>query len=45
MFSVAQSVDALLDVFAAPLAITPATVVRQLEELIRLPDAPRRVVA
>lgn len=38
-FTVAQSVDALLVVLAAPPAITPATVVRQLEELIRLPDA------
>jgi glycosyltransferase involved in cell wall biosynthesis len=38
-FTVAQSVDALLRVFAGPPAITPAAVVRQLEDLIRLPDA------
>lgn len=37
-FTVAQSVDALLNVFAQPLPITPATIVRQLEELIALPS-------
>jgi D-inositol-3-phosphate glycosyltransferase len=37
-FTVAQSVDALLDVFAQPLPITPAEVIRQLEELIALPS-------
>jgi glycosyltransferase involved in cell wall biosynthesis len=45
MFTAAQSVDALLEVLAAPVPITPATIVRQLEELIRLPDAVRPVVA
>lgn len=39
MFTVAQSVDTLLVVLAGPPAITPATVVRHLEELIALPDA------
>jgi D-inositol-3-phosphate glycosyltransferase len=37
-FTVAQSVDALLDVFNQPIPLTPATVVRQLEELIALPS-------
>ena len=37
-FTVAQSVDALLAVFAQPLPMTPATIVRQLEELIALPS-------
>jgi glycosyltransferase involved in cell wall biosynthesis len=45
MFTVVQSVDALLRVLAAPAAITPATIVRELEELIRLPDAVRPIVA
>lgn len=45
MFTVAQSVDALLAVFASPPVATPATVVRHLEELIQLPDAVRPVVA
>jgi D-inositol-3-phosphate glycosyltransferase len=36
-FTVAQSVDALLQVFARPRPITPTTIVRQLEELIALP--------
>ena len=40
MFTVGQSVDALLDVFARPLPIPPAAVVRQLEELIAAPSAP-----
>jgi glycosyltransferase involved in cell wall biosynthesis len=38
-FTVGQSVDALLDVFARPLPIPPAAVVRQLEELIAAPAA------
>jgi glycosyltransferase involved in cell wall biosynthesis len=38
-FTVAQSVDALLKVFAQPLPIPPATIVRQLEELILAPSA------
>jgi D-inositol-3-phosphate glycosyltransferase len=44
-FTVAQSVDELLRVLAAPAAITPAAIVGQLEELIRLPDAIRPAVA
>ncbi|WP_183408009.1 glycosyltransferase family 4 protein [Nocardioides pocheonensis] len=44
-FTVAQSVDGLLAVLALPAAVTPATVVRQLEELIQLPAAIRPVVA
>jgi D-inositol-3-phosphate glycosyltransferase len=44
-FTVAQSVDTLLNVFAQPLPIPPATIVRQLEELILAPaaDVPRTV--
>ena len=38
-FTVAQSVDTLLKVFAEPLPIPPATIVRQLEELIQAPSA------
>jgi D-inositol-3-phosphate glycosyltransferase len=38
-FTVAQSVDTLLAVFAQPQAIPPATIVRQLEELILAPSA------
>jgi glycosyltransferase involved in cell wall biosynthesis len=38
-FTVGQSVDTLLKVFAQPLPIPPATIVRQLEELIRAPSA------
>jgi hypothetical protein len=38
-FTVGQSVDALLKVFAQPLPIPPATIVRQLEELILAPSA------
>jgi D-inositol-3-phosphate glycosyltransferase len=38
-FTVGQSVDALLNVFARPLPIPPAVVVRQLEELIAAPSA------
>ena len=37
-FTVAQSVDALLRLMAQPLPITPAAIVRQLEELILLPS-------
>jgi D-inositol-3-phosphate glycosyltransferase len=37
MFTVEQSVDALLNVFARPLPIPPAVIVRQLEELIAAP--------
>jgi D-inositol-3-phosphate glycosyltransferase len=37
-FTVAQSVDALLDVFTRPLPIPPAVIVRQLEELIAAPS-------
>jgi D-inositol-3-phosphate glycosyltransferase len=38
-FTVAQSVDTLLNVFARPLPIPPAVIVRQLEELIAAPSA------
>jgi glycosyltransferase involved in cell wall biosynthesis len=38
-FTVGQSVDTLLKVFAGPLPIPPATIVRQLEELILAPSA------
>ena len=38
-FTVGQSVDALLNVFARPLPIPPAVIVRQLEELIAGPSA------
>jgi D-inositol-3-phosphate glycosyltransferase len=38
-FTVGQSVDTLLRVFAQPLPIPPATIVRQLEELILAPSA------
>ncbi len=38
-FTVAQSVDALLAVFARPMTIPPATIVRQLEELVLAPSA------
>jgi D-inositol-3-phosphate glycosyltransferase len=43
MFTVGQSVDTLLDVFARPLPLSPAAIVRQLEELIAVPslDNPR----
>ncbi|HEX5116132.1 MAG TPA: glycosyltransferase family 4 protein [Pseudonocardiaceae bacterium] len=43
-FTVEQSVDALLAVFAQPLPITPARIVRQLEELILAPSAEARDV-
>jgi glycosyltransferase involved in cell wall biosynthesis len=36
-FTVAQSVDALIEVFNRPPQRTPATVVRELENLVRLP--------
>jgi D-inositol-3-phosphate glycosyltransferase len=39
MFTVGQSVDALLNVFARPLPVPPAVIVRQLEELIAAPSA------
>jgi D-inositol-3-phosphate glycosyltransferase len=44
-FTVGESVDTLLKVFADPLPIPPATIVRQLEELILAPSAevPRTV--
>jgi len=38
-FTVAQSVDTLLNVFTQPLPIPPAIIVRQLEELISAPSA------
>jgi glycosyltransferase involved in cell wall biosynthesis len=38
-FTVAQSVDSLLRVFARPLPIPPAVIIRQLEELIAAPSA------
>lgn len=38
-FTVEQSVDTLLKVFAQPLPIPPATIVAQLEELILVPSA------
>jgi D-inositol-3-phosphate glycosyltransferase len=38
-FTVGQSVDTLLNVFARPLPIPPAVIVRQLEELIAAPSA------
>ncbi|TDE14352.1 glycosyltransferase family 4 protein [Jiangella asiatica] len=38
-FTVEQSVDTLLSVFARPLPITPATIERELEELIAAPSA------
>jgi D-inositol-3-phosphate glycosyltransferase len=38
-FTVEQSVDTLLKVFAQPLPIPPATIIRQLEELILTPSA------
>jgi hypothetical protein len=38
-FTVGQSVDALLEVFARPLPVPPAVIVRQLEELIAAPSA------
>jgi glycosyltransferase involved in cell wall biosynthesis len=38
-FTVEQSVDTLLRVFARPQAIPPAAIVRQLEELVRAPSA------
>jgi len=39
MFTVEQSVNALLRVFAQPEPITPATVIRQLEEQVLAPSA------
>ncbi len=43
-FTVAQSVDALLGVLAGPRPVPPASIVRQLEELVRLPSAPEPAV-
>jgi glycosyltransferase involved in cell wall biosynthesis len=44
-FTVEQSVDTLLRVFAGPLPIPPAIIVQQLEELIQAPSAePPRIV-
>jgi D-inositol-3-phosphate glycosyltransferase len=50
MFTVEQSVDALLKVFGQPTPIPPAAIIRQLEELIAAPssdppDAPRPDIA
>jgi D-inositol-3-phosphate glycosyltransferase len=44
-FTLAQSVDTLLGVFARPLPIPPADIVRQLEELIAAPSAESRAPA
>jgi D-inositol-3-phosphate glycosyltransferase len=41
---VGQSVDALLNVFARPLPIPPAAIVRQLEELIATPSSGDRAL-
>jgi D-inositol-3-phosphate glycosyltransferase len=41
-FTVAQSVDTLLAVLTRPRAITPATIVRELEELVMAPSAGER---
>ncbi|WP_253836906.1 glycosyltransferase family 4 protein [Actinokineospora globicatena] len=38
-FTVAQSVDSLLDVLARPQAIPPAIIIERLEELVRAPSA------
>jgi hypothetical protein len=38
-FTVSQSVDTLLEVFARPQATPPATIVQQLEELVLAPSA------
>ena len=38
-FTVRESVDTLLTVFAEPLPVPPAAIVRQLEELILAPSA------
>ena len=38
-FTVSQSVDTLVNVFARPLPMSPAAIVRQLEELIAAPSA------
>ena len=39
MFTVADSVDALLTTLAQPRPSTPASVVRELEELVRMPSS------
>jgi hypothetical protein len=38
-FTVGQSVDTLLNVFAQPVPISPASIVRELEQLILAPSA------
>ncbi len=43
-FTVAQSVDSLLAVLSRPRPVTPSEIVRQLEELVRLPSPPDPVV-
>lgn len=43
-FTVAQSVDALLAALSRPRSVTPSEIVRQLEELVRLPSPPDPVV-
>jgi glycosyltransferase involved in cell wall biosynthesis len=44
-FTVEQSVDTLLNVFAQPLPIPPATIVAQLEELMLVPSAEAKPIA
>jgi glycosyltransferase involved in cell wall biosynthesis len=39
LFTVEQSVDTLLEVLTRPQSVTPATIVRELEELVRAPSA------
>jgi glycosyltransferase involved in cell wall biosynthesis len=39
LFTVEQSVDTLLEVLTRPQPVTPATIVRELEELVRAPSA------
>jgi D-inositol-3-phosphate glycosyltransferase len=43
-FTVEQSVDTLLTVLATPQAIPPATIIKQLEELVSAPSADYRAV-
>ncbi len=43
-FTVAQSVDSLLAVLSRPRPVAPSEIVRQLEELVRLPSPPDPVV-
>ncbi|WP_162448361.1 glycosyltransferase family 4 protein [Phytoactinopolyspora mesophila] len=42
-FTVEQSVNTLLDVFTRPLPIPPATIIRQLEELVAAPSVDRPI--